>query len=270
MVGLHSYVLEIDPDYYKNNVHEGVEIYEPYRGGMAYHNKPCHGRVIATLHGSPVSVGDTLFYVHARLYDIHVSDGKSYIQVESEFALGYCKSFPEKLDDKALESIVPIGLEFIVADRIKNHVEKTEVVDIRVAEWLPRVFNVRERYRKLSIKKGDRVWTFRGSEYFVPYLPHIAFLRPEYITFNETQNNTVGEFCMVGVKQMGFANTDGMVLGITPPKIHSIGVMLSHHKTLRKGDVIRFHPTGQQVTSQNPMVYTPRYNEVISKFHDNP
>lgn len=267
MIGLHSYVVEVNPDFYKTRVLDGAEIYEPYRGGMAYHNKPCHGTVVATLPGSPVTKGDTLFYVHAEYYEMQRVDGKSYVMVPEESALGYSREFPEKLDAEAISKVIPIGLSFLTAFRLENpaYIAQEGMTELHNPKYFERIYELNQNHRKLNLKKGDIVWTFKGGQYFVPYLPHIAFLRPDYITFNQSRDWSVGEYCLVGVKEMGLAVTD--VQGLKKPKLQCIGEMLCDHKTLRKGDVVRFESTPQQVSAANPNVYTPRYYNIVSKFN---
>lgn len=266
MVGLDNYLVEIDLEWYHTMMMDDNRFISPTRAGMLGDKEPKHGTVVATIEGSKVKTGDTLFFVHYNLYDKEKRDGKYYVSVPEHLALGYCKNFPKTYSLNGMSGIDIRGLHFLPATKVINPAweenQKATIKNHNIPKHLPRVYKAVES--GLNIRKGDVVWTHGGSEYFVQYIPDTVFLDRDWITYNETKDQTLNDYCILKVDKIGKATRLIDYEG-SKKRPQGTGIVLKKRKNLNKGDYVRWDISLNQISPRFKDVFTPKYHDIVSK-----
>lgn len=267
MRGLHSYVVEVNQQFYADIESESGKIITGDRGGHLGQTLPQHGTVIATIPGSVVNVGDTLFYVHFDLYEAVDVEGRMLIQVREEHLLGYSKNFPRNYNVEQIKKSVIHPLGCVIGKKISNPAYKNtnDVVSYNQPEWLPQQYKIISPIPKLGIKKGHMVTVYLGSDYMLPYLPDRAFLYPEFITFNMSSMTSVGDYILVEMKQLGISHVNGVAIEDKPTVPNALGTISTNKGRLKKGDTIRFHWRKAQQSPIHPNLCNPLYSQVMTQ-----
>lgn len=267
MHGLHSYLVEIDPFFYNSIEQNGVEISTGDRGGHLGQTKPQHGKVVATLSGSPVKEGDTLFFVHFDLYDAVSEDGKMLVLVREEHEIAYSINFPSNYNVDAIAKAKILPLKYAVAKKVPNpqYNDDAAVQGYNVPQYLPQQYKLLHDIKELGLKKGYLVCVYKGSDYVLPYLPTLAFLLPEFITFNMTMMTCVGEFVLIEMKQAGYSHLNGVSMEEKPNVPNAIGTISRNKGSLKKGDTVRFHWRKAQQSPLHPSLFNPLYSQIMTK-----
>jgi len=266
MKGIHSYLVEIDLNWYKKLESNGIVYDTPARAGQKGLTEPRHGKVVVSIAGSKVKVGYTIFFIHFELYRQEDQNGKTYVLVPEELALGYATKFPDVWSEDAGKHIDIQPLHFLVGSKIENPAwyknQEATIQDPTIPKVFPRI------YESLSgdtgIKKGDLVWTYVGSEYFIDYLPNHAFLDREWITYNQTQNKPLGDYIVVEITDIAAQSNGFITDGSRRKKLQGVGAVKTPRKGLKANEAVRFDISNQQVSPVSEKIFTVPYYLIFS------
>lgn len=267
MQGIHSYLVEINLDWYKRISINDIEFDTPARSGQKGKIEPRHGKVLATINGSKVKKGDTLFFLHYSLYGQEDIDGKTLVLVDSESAMGYCSHFPDiwSYDNDKHVEIKSLG--FLVARKIDNPLslesEKAAIKDVNIPTHLSRIYKAIDS--DLDIKKGDVIWTYGGSECFIDYLPNTAFLDRKYITYNQTKNKPLNGYVPIELVNAGVPDNGFVTEGSRKKSLIGTGVSKVKTKGINFDDPVRWNISPPQMSPVSETLWTVPYHLIISK-----
>jgi co-chaperonin GroES (HSP10) len=271
MKGIHSYLVEIDLNWYKRLESNGHVYETPARAGQKGAIEPRHGKVVVTLPNSKVKVGHTIFFVHFELYKKDDRDNKTYVLVSEEQALGYATRFPDIWSEDSSRYIDIQPLHFLVGSKIENpkwhENQKAPIQDPTIPKEFVRIYECLSGSE--NIKKGDLVWTYVGSEYFIDYLPNHVFLDRKYITFNQSKNKPLSEYVLIEVKDIGKQDNGLIEDASRKKKLQGLGVVKTTKKGLKVGDAVRWDISLSQVSPINERLFTVPYHLIISKIEPN-
>lgn len=278
MQGVHSFVVEIDADYYKNIEYKNFKMFNPYRGGNESDLLPKHGKVVGNLSNQDtVKEGDTLFFIGFRLYDRQKFEGKVLVDVKPEDAVAYAKRFPKyfNLDKIKRAKIRPLSFAVgrnasLQAELEAEFKKKGLVPPDNLPKWKEHIFDLEHDIPHLNCEKGDRVWVYVNSDYPIDYIENRTFLEHQYITFNETKQQAVGNYVIIAIESA--EKESKLILDKKVTAAKGLGRVINAPEKLKdrvvKGDLVKFHIANGQVSPINPMIFCVPYNNIICKFDE--
>tara|TARA_R110000822_G_scaffold78394_3_gene187793 strand:+ start:2733 stop:3476 length:744 start_codon:yes stop_codon:yes gene_type:complete len=79
---------------------------------------------------------------------------------------------------------------------------------------------------------GEIIWIFTDSDYMFAYEPEMSFLRPQYITFNETKNESQNDFVIVERldENIGYVQSGGILIPEKLTKQKGKGTVIKPNK----------------------------------------
>lgn len=278
MQGVKSFLVEIDPDFYKNIQYKSLELYSPFRGGSLGDLLPKHGKVVGNLpNQDKVKDGDTVFFIHFRLYEREKRDGKTLVDVLPEDVVGVCDEFPEKWNREEINKITPRPVSFAVGEKFSRKEEYEKYFKDRglippnnLPEHEEHIFTATHNIERLDIEKGDRIWVYHNSDYPIDYVENYAFLEYSYITFNETKQRSVGDYVLIAIEKA--EKESKLILDRKVIAAKGVGRVISvpknFDKNISRGDLVRFHISNGQESPVNPMIFTVPYRNIICKYDE--
>jgi hypothetical protein len=167
MISYEYYTIELDIEsFYKTA--SGIFI---DKEGSIGEVLPLHGIIKDVPINGKFSKGDTAYFHHFKLKEIPLDARK---RDKLEIRLKEGEMISVNRDGQWIQaSLIP-------ATKIKK--ERSKFME----------FEYGDKYetQKFKLSNGDTVWVFKDSDYLIEYLPEVAFLREEFIIYNETQDTT--------------------------------------------------------------------------------
>ena len=188
MIATLNFIVEID--LYRNEGGRDGGLFVA-KEGTDFQTKPKDGILAATLEGSGVPNGCTVYFHHFAIDTAFRYKDKIYVTVQPDELYGYM----ENGELKGFSRVV--GERVLSEDFLNNETAKIKKLWLDVEKYDELCFKTVHNPTDLPIDEGDIISIYKDTDYILHGMEQYSFLDPDKVVYNITKDDLLPPWVMV-------------------------------------------------------------------------